>query len=58
MRKAARRVTSAGALTFNKAFMLGQRMLTYIKHLQQYMTIEVIEPSWRQFFKFLDKVST
>lgn len=57
MRKAARRATAAGALAFNNAFILGQRMLTYIQNLQYYMTFEVLEPNWNSFFQFLDKVS-
>ncbi|VDK33059.1 unnamed protein product [Taenia asiatica] len=55
MRKAARRATAAGALAFNNAFILGQRMLTYIQNLQYYMTFEVLEPNWNNFFQFLDK---
>ncbi|VDM15847.1 unnamed protein product [Hydatigera taeniaeformis] len=55
MRKAARRATAAGALAFNNAFILGQRMLTYIQNLQYYMTFEVLEPNWNSFFQFLDK---
>ncbi len=56
MRKAARRANNASALSVNNAFILGQRMLTYIQNLQYYMTVEVIEPSWRHFLQFLDKV--
>uniref|UniRef100_A0A158QGF3 Gamma-tubulin complex component n=1 Tax=Rodentolepis nana TaxID=102285 RepID=A0A158QGF3_RODNA len=55
MRKAARRATDVGALAFNTAFILGQRMLTYIQSLQHYMTIEVIEPNWQAFYQFLNK---
>ncbi|VDD79405.1 unnamed protein product [Mesocestoides corti] len=57
MRKAARRANTAAALAFNNAFILGQRMLTYIQNLQYYMTFEVIEPNWQNFFHFLDKAS-
>uniref|UniRef100_A0A0V0J4D9 Gamma-tubulin complex component n=2 Tax=Schistocephalus solidus TaxID=70667 RepID=A0A0V0J4D9_SCHSO len=56
MRKAARRANTAAALKLNSAFILGQRMLTYIQHFQCYMTFEVIEPTWHQFFQYLDKV--
>ncbi|KAH9281737.1 Gamma-tubulin complex component 2 [Echinococcus granulosus] len=55
MRKAVRRATAAGALAFNNAFILGQRMLTYIQNLQYYMTFEVLEPNWHSFFQFLNK---
>ncbi|VUZ43826.1 unnamed protein product [Hymenolepis diminuta] len=55
MRKAARRATDACALAFNTAFILGQRMLTYIQSLQHYMTIEVIEPNWQAFYQFLSR---
>ncbi|BHF76017.1 Gamma-tubulin complex component 2 [Sparganum proliferum] len=55
MRKAARRANTPAALKLNSAFVLSQRMLTYIQHFQCYMTFEVIEPTWHQFFQYLDK---
>ena len=38
------------------AFALRQRMLSCVQHLQYYMCVEVIEPSWCQLIQSLDKV--
>lgn len=44
------------ARLYADAFALRQRMLSCIQHLQYYMCVEVIEPSWCQLIQSLDKV--
>ncbi|KAF7257355.1 hypothetical protein EG68_05390 [Paragonimus skrjabini miyazakii] len=55
--KMARRADCLIETWFTTAFLLGQRMLTFIQHFQYYMAVEVIEPTWHQFFQQMDKVS-
>ncbi|KAF8568825.1 hypothetical protein P879_06867 [Paragonimus westermani] len=55
--KVARRADCLIETWFTTAFLLGQRMLTFIQHFQYYMAVEVIEPTWHQFFQQMDKVS-
>ncbi|KAA3673795.1 gamma-tubulin complex component 2 [Paragonimus westermani] len=55
--KVARRADCLIETWFTTAFLLGQRMLTFIQHFQYYMAVEVIEPTWDQFFQQMDKVS-
>ncbi|CAG9091236.1 unnamed protein product [Plutella xylostella] len=43
------------ARLYADAFALRQRMLSCIQHLQYYMCVEVIEPSWCQLIQSLDK---
>ncbi|KAI5641154.1 spc97 / spc98 family domain-containing protein [Phthorimaea operculella] len=45
------------ARLYADAFALRQRMLSCIQHLQYYMCVEVIEPSWCQLIHSLDKVN-
>ncbi|XP_053599944.1 gamma-tubulin complex component 2-like isoform X2 [Plodia interpunctella] len=45
------------ARQYADAFALRQRMLSCIQHLQYYMCVEVIEPSWCQLIQSLDKVN-
>ncbi|XP_050672625.1 gamma-tubulin complex component 2-like isoform X2 [Leptidea sinapis] len=45
------------ARQYAEAFALRQRMLSCIQHLQYYMCVEVIEPSWCQLIHSLDKVN-
>ncbi|CAG5055996.1 unnamed protein product [Parnassius apollo] len=45
------------ARLYADAFALRQRMLSCIQHLQYYMCVEVIEPSWCQLIQSLDKVN-
>lgn len=42
---------------YAEAFALRQRMLSCVQHLQYYMCVEVIEPSWSQLIQSLDKVN-
>ncbi|KAL4714483.1 hypothetical protein ACJJTC_017778, partial [Scirpophaga incertulas] len=42
---------------YRAAFTLRQRMLGCIQHLQYYMGVEVIEPSWCQLIQSLEKVN-
>ncbi|XP_063636095.1 gamma-tubulin complex component 2-like [Cydia splendana] len=44
------------ARLYADAFALRQRMLSCIQHLQYYMCVEVIEPSWCQLIHSLEKV--
>ncbi|KAF9412982.1 hypothetical protein HW555_008679 [Spodoptera exigua] len=46
----------SAARLYADAFALRQRMLSCIQHLQYYMCVEVIEPSWCQLIQSLDKV--
>ncbi|XP_045459767.1 gamma-tubulin complex component 2-like [Melitaea cinxia] len=43
------------ARLYADAFALRQRMLSCVQHLQYYMCVEVIEPSWCQLIQSLDK---
>ncbi|KPJ17181.1 Gamma-tubulin complex component 2 [Papilio machaon] len=43
------------ARQYAEAFALRQRMLSCVQHLQYYMCVEVIEPSWCQLIQSLDK---
>ncbi|XP_039745770.1 gamma-tubulin complex component 2-like isoform X3 [Pararge aegeria] len=45
------------ARLYADAFALRQRMLSCVQHLQYYMCVEVIEPSWCQLIQSLDKVN-
>ncbi|XP_073965676.1 gamma-tubulin complex component 2-like isoform X2 [Choristoneura fumiferana] len=45
------------ARLYADAFALRQRMLSCIQHLQYYMCVEVIEPSWCQLIQNLEKVN-
>uniref|UniRef100_A0A1I8H2W9 Gamma-tubulin complex component n=3 Tax=Macrostomum lignano TaxID=282301 RepID=A0A1I8H2W9_9PLAT len=38
------------------AYALRQQMLTFVQHLEYYMTFEVIEPAWHRLWTQLDKV--
>lgn len=44
------------ARLYADAFALRQRMLSCVQHLQYYMCVEVIEPSWCHLIQSLDKV--
>ncbi|CAH8872819.1 unnamed protein product [Trichobilharzia szidati] len=55
--KLARKSDNLMTTSFTVAFILAQRMLTFIQHFQYYMTAEIIEPAWHTFFMRLDKVS-
>ncbi|KAA0200743.1 Gamma-tubulin complex component [Fasciolopsis buskii] len=55
--KLARRADNLTMTWFTTAFLLSQRMLTFIQHFQYYMSVEVIEPTWLQFFNQLNKLS-
>ncbi|THD20079.1 Gamma-tubulin complex component [Fasciola hepatica] len=55
--KLARRADNLTVTWFTTAFLLSQRMLTFIQHFQYYMSVEVIEPTWLQFFNQLNKLS-
>ncbi|CAL8083795.1 unnamed protein product [Calicophoron daubneyi] len=55
--KLARRTDTLMSTWFTTAFLLSQRMLTFIQHFQYYMAVEVIEPTWDQFFNQVSKVS-
>ncbi|OON19272.1 Spc97 / Spc98 family protein [Opisthorchis viverrini] len=55
--KLARRVDCMKSTWLTTAFLLGQRMLTFIQHFQYYMAVEVIEPTWDHFYNQIDKVS-
>ncbi|XP_028161413.1 cytoplasmic aconitate hydratase-like [Ostrinia furnacalis] len=45
------------ARLYADAFALRQRMLSCVQHVQYYMCVEVLEPSWCQLIQSLDKVS-
>ncbi|XP_023945921.2 gamma-tubulin complex component 2 isoform X2 [Bicyclus anynana] len=45
------------ARLYADAFALRQRMLSCVQHLQYYMCVEVIEPSWCHLIQSLDKVN-
>ncbi|CAK1551881.1 unnamed protein product [Leptosia nina] len=45
------------ARLYADAFALRQRMLSCVQHLQYYMCVEVIEPSWCQLIQNLENVS-
>ncbi|KAK4476105.1 hypothetical protein MN116_001327 [Schistosoma mekongi] len=55
--KLARKCDNLMTTWFTTAFLLTQRMLTFIQHFQYYMSVEIIEPAWHNFFKRVDKVS-
>ncbi|VDP91111.1 unnamed protein product [Echinostoma caproni] len=57
MGKLARRADNLTVTWFTTAFLLSQRMLTFIQHFQYYMAVKVIEPTWLQFFNQLNKLS-
>lgn len=41
---------------YSSAFALRQRMLNFIQNLDYYLTLEVIEPHWNDFFKKISQV--
>ncbi|CAH8634198.1 unnamed protein product [Schistosoma guineensis] len=55
--KLARKCDNLMTTWFTTAFLLAQRMLIFIQHFQYYMSVEIIEPAWHNFFKRVDKVS-
>ncbi|KAH8865512.1 Gamma-tubulin complex component 2 [Schistosoma japonicum] len=55
--KLARKCDNLMTTWFTTAFLLTQRMLTFIQHFQYYMSVEIIEPAWHNFFKRVDQVS-
>ncbi|CAH8643972.1 unnamed protein product [Heterobilharzia americana] len=55
--KLARKSDNLMTTWFTTAFLLTQRMLSFVQHFQYYMSVEIIEPAWHTFFKRLDKVS-
>ncbi|CAH8642508.1 unnamed protein product [Schistosoma margrebowiei] len=55
--KLARKCDNLMTTWFTTAFLLAQRMLIFIQHLQYFMSVEIIEPAWHNFFKSVDKVS-
>lgn len=42
---------------YSSAFALRQRMLNFIQNLDYYLTLEVIEPHWSDFFKKISQVT-
>ncbi|XP_041973122.1 gamma-tubulin complex component 2-like isoform X2 [Aricia agestis] len=47
----------SAARLYAEAFALRTRMLSCVQHLQYYMCVEVIEPSWCQLMQSLEKVN-
>ncbi|XP_054718051.1 gamma-tubulin complex component 2-like [Uloborus diversus] len=57
LNKRAKSLPSSESCFYTSAFALRQRMLNFIQNLDYYLTLEVIEPHWIDFFKRISQVT-
>ncbi|XP_035208596.1 gamma-tubulin complex component 2-like [Stegodyphus dumicola] len=57
LNKRAKSLPPSKVCVYASAFALRQRMLNFIQNLDYYLTLEVIEPHWNDFFKKMSQVT-